>query len=57
MSERRYELGAQERDRIIVQMRVGGAPLSAIAARVGMSRGGVSRALARLRGDDDEQEW
>jgi DNA-binding Lrp family transcriptional regulator len=57
MPERRYELGAHERDRIIVQMRAGGAPLSAIAARVGMSRGGVSRALTRLLGDGDEQEW
>jgi uncharacterized membrane protein len=57
MPERRYQLGAHERDRIIVEMRAGGAPLSAIAARVGMSRGGVSRALARLRGDDDDGEW
>jgi DNA-binding CsgD family transcriptional regulator len=57
MPERRYQLGAHERDRIIVQMRAGGAPLSAIAARVGMSRGGVSRALAWLHGDDDDGEW
>lgn len=55
MPERRYALGAHERDRIMTEMRAGGASLSVIAARVGMSRGGVSRALARLLGDDDEE--
>jgi len=56
MPERRYELGSHERDRIILEMRARGASLSTIGQRVGMSRGGVSRALARLLGGDDE-EW
>jgi hypothetical protein len=56
MAERSYDLPPHERDRIILTLRNKGYPLSVIAARVGMSRGGVSRALARMDGLDDEDE-
>jgi transcriptional regulator of acetoin/glycerol metabolism len=52
MAERLYNLSAAERDRLIATLRAKGWTLSKIAARVGMSRSGVLRALERIeRGD------
>jgi hypothetical protein len=50
--ERLYRLPAGERDRLIVALRKQGWSLARIGRRVGMSRGGVLRALERIeRGD------
>jgi hypothetical protein len=51
-AERLYSLSAADRDRLIVALRKRGWSLARIAARVGMSRSGVGRALERIeRGD------
>lgn len=51
-AERMYGLPAGERDRLVVVLRARGWSLARIAARVGMSRSGVLRALERIdRGD------
>ena len=56
MPERRYELGRAERERLVAELRAKGWSLSQIGARVGMSRGGVSRVLDRLEGTEQE-DW
>jgi transcriptional regulator of acetoin/glycerol metabolism len=48
MAERLYSLSAAERDRLIVALKAKKWSLSKIAARVGMSRSGVCRALERI---------
>lgn len=52
MAERLYELSPVERDRLIVKLRAQNWTLEQIARRVGMSRGGVSRALERIKNGD-----
>jgi transposase len=48
-ADRLYALPAQERDRIIIQLRRAGWTHRAIARRVGMSESGVARAVQRIR--------
>ena len=49
MPGRWYSIPAQERDRLILQMRRRGFTYAQIGQRVGMSESGVRRALQRIR--------
>jgi transposase len=49
MPSRYYNLGADERDKLIKELRLRGMPYRAIGKRVGMSANGVMHALRRMQ--------
>lgn len=48
-ADRLYAIPAQERDRLIIQLRRAGWTYKRIGKRVGMSESGVARAVQRIR--------